>query len=431
MDDVGRADPSPNDRHSRLPIGALPRPVLVLSVVAFCVAVGFGLVVPALPLFARDFGANKAAVGAVISTFAAMRLAAALGVGKVVDILGERVVLALGIAIVAVSSAATGFSENYLQLLVLRGAGGIGSAMFTVSALALVLRVSDVTVRGRAAGIFQGGFLLGGIFGPVLGGPLISWSIRAPFFCYAGTLVVAGGVGLIGLRQVERPPRIAPHRRSALSRGGGRSPMTDSAPRMTIGTALRQRPYQAALAANAAISWAALGVRNSLIPLFVIEALHAPAVWIGVGLTLMAAANAAVLLPAGRSADRRGRRSLLVAGCAVSGVALVMLAVMGHIAGYLAAMVVFGVGSGLLDVAPAAIVGDIAGGRGGTVVAGYQMAGDLGSVLGPVTAGWIADAAGDRAAFWTTAVVLLGAALLGVSASETRKISSGHAMETH
>jgi MFS transporter, DHA1 family, multidrug resistance protein len=104
----------------------------------------------------------------------------------------------------------------------------------------------------------------------------------------------------------------------------------------------------------------------------------------------------------------------MVAGCMLSAGAMVLLATAPDIGGYIAAMLLFGVGSGLLDVAPAAIVGDVAGKRGGTVVAAFQMAGDGGSVSGPVVAGWVADTWSYGTAFWLTAGVLAGAGALAV-----------------
>jgi len=93
----------------------------------------------------------------------------------------------------------------------------------------------------------------------------------------------------------------------------------------------------------------------------------------------VAVLNAATLLPGGRLADRLGRRPVIVAGCLVSAAGMLMLALVPGLGGYLAALAVFGLGSGLLDVGPAAMLGDILGGQGGTVVAAYQMAGDIGS----------------------------------------------------
>src|SRR3954467_7590983 len=159
----------------------MPPEVTALVAVAFAVAVGFGIVAPAIPGFAREFGVSRAAAGGVISGFAFAPLAAGLLGGGLVELLGERRVLALGIGIVAVSSALAGAAQSYGQLLVLRGVGGVGSAMFTVSALSLLLGSVSSEQRGRASGLFTGGFLVGAIAGPAIGGLIAGWSIRAPF----------------------------------------------------------------------------------------------------------------------------------------------------------------------------------------------------------------------------------------------------------
>jgi MFS family permease len=395
--------------------GDLPSEVAALSAVAFSVAVGFGIVAPVIPLFAHHFGVGKAEVGAVLSAFAFMRLASALGVGRLVDAIGERVVLATGIGIVALSSALAGFAHSYLQLLLLRGAGGIGSAMFSVSAMGLLLRVVSPTQRGRSVGLFQGGFLLGGISGPAIGGPLAAWSIRAPFFVYAGTLVVAGTVAMVGLRRASLARK---SEADADQRG------VDPPTRTSLASAFKQRAYRAALAANLADSWAAMGVRNTLVPLFIVESLHRGTAWVGIGFTIVAFFNAATLIPAGRLVDRRGRRPVMVGGCLLSASSMALLALSPNLGGYIVAMVVFGIGSGLLDVAPAAVVGDVAGKRGGTVVAGFQMAGDGGSVSGPIVAGWVADTWSYGAAFWLTTGILAGAGALAARAPDIRVASA-------
>jgi MFS family permease len=156
------------------------------------------------------------------------------------------------------------------------------------------------------------------------------------------------------------------------------------------------------------------------VPLFVREILHRSAVWTGIGFLLFAALNGAALLPGGRVADTLGRRPVVIAGCVVSAVGMVMLALFCGPWAFLAAMAVAGFGSGLLDVAPAAMIGDIIDRDGGTLVASYQMAGDVGSVVGPVAGGFLVDSASYGAAFGLAAAVLGGAAILGAAAPETR-----------
>ena len=131
---------------------------------------GFGVLVPVLPVFARSFGVGNTEVGAVISAFALMRLISSPFCGWLIKIFSERIIMATGIFIVAISSGLAGISRSYPQLLELRGVG-VGSAMFTVSAFTLLLTSVEAGVRGRAAGFFQAGFLIGGITGPAVAGP--------------------------------------------------------------------------------------------------------------------------------------------------------------------------------------------------------------------------------------------------------------------
>ena len=195
--------------------GELPREVGVLAVIAFVVALGFGIVAPAIPLFARAFGVGTTAVGLAISAFAFFRFVSAFSGGTLVERFGERVVLAAGLLIVAVTTGLAGLAGNFPVFLGLRAAGGVGSAMFTVAALSLLLRVAPKSHRGRAAATWQGGFILGGIAGPAAGGLLAELSPRLPFFLYAGFLLVAGAVAVVMLRGAHTATEPARSRKPA------------------------------------------------------------------------------------------------------------------------------------------------------------------------------------------------------------------------
>ena len=390
----------------RGPFRGLPREVPILTAISFTVALGFGIVSPDIPAFARHFGVSTAAAASVISAFALMRIVGALPAGRLADRFGRPAVMAAGIAIVAVSSILAGFSGSFTELIILRGAGGLGSAMFGVSGQTLLLVSVPSEQRGRASGLFAGGFLIGGISGPAVGGVIAAWSERAPFIIYGLMLIVpaiiAGTVLHDGSR--HRPER-SPRQRSAVAE---------------IASALRDRAYRAAAAANLADGFGTIGVRSAIVPLFVRDILHRSAIWTGVGFLVVAAINAGTLLPAGRLADRFGRRPVIVSGCLVAAGGMALLALLPGLGGYLTGLAVLGLGSGFLDVGPGAMLGDILNGQGGTVVATYQMAGDIGAVTGPVTGGYLVDVASYGAAFGVTAGVLGLAAVLGLFAPETR-----------
>ncbi len=391
----------------RGPFRDLPPEVTVLTAVSFTVALGFGIVAPGIPGFARHFGVSTATAAGVISAFALMRVLGALPSGRLVDRFGEYRVMSAGIAVVAASSILAGFSVSFTQLIVLRGVGGLGSAMFSVSAQTLLLGSVPGEQRGRATGLYTGGFLIGGISGPAIGGVIAAWSLRAPFFIYGGMLVIPAVIAAAALRG-------APAR---ASRENARQPGRRFA---GLARALRSTAYRAAASANLADNFAAIGVRSAIVPLFVRDVLHRSAVWTGLGFLVVAAVNAVTLLPAGRAADTLGRRPVIIGGCLVSATGMVLLALLPGLAGYLVALAIFGLGSGLLDVAPAAIIGDILSGNDGTVVASFQMAGDIGTVTGPLAAGFLVDTISYDAAFGLAAAVLGLAALFGLLAPETR-----------
>lgn len=373
-------------------LAGLPREVAVLTAVAFCVALGFGILIPVLPVFARTFDVSALEASAVVSVFALVRFVTSPLSGGLVDRLGERTVMTSGLLIVAISSLAAGFSQTYLQLLVLRGAGGLGSSMFTVSAMALLLRVVATEQRGRAAGAFQGGFIIGGVAGPAVGGLVVAWSIRAPFFVYAGTLLLAAMVAIFFLsrtRLAEREEQVAEGEQNRLEQ---------------LRSALKDRAYQAAISTNLAVGFVIFGLRSSAVPLFVVEGLGETASVSGIGFLVAAGVQAALLLPAGRMADTRGRRRALLWGTIGSSIGMLVLTASDVVANgwgtpavaatamFFLAMGIQGASGAFLGSAPAAVVGDVMGGRrGGIVVATFQMMSDVGAILGPLAAGLLID----------------------------------------
>jgi MFS family permease len=388
--------------------GELPREVGVLAVIAFVVALGFGIVAPAIPLFARAFGVGTTAVGLAISAFAFFRFVSAFSGGTLVERFGERVVLAAGLLIVAVTTGLAGLAGNFPLFLALRAAGGVGSAMFTVAALSLLLRVAPQSHRGRAAATWQGGFILGGIAGPAMGGLLATLSPRLPFFLYAGFLLVAGAVAVVLLRDART------------ATDPGEAPVAAGTPDLHAGPlalrrALRSRAYLAALVANLGVGWVLFGVRNSLVPLYVTEELNRTVAWAGAGLLAGSLAQALALLRSGRLVDGWGRRPSLILGSAVATGSMAILVLPPAIGAFLLSMALFGVAASLLGSAPAALVGDISPARGGRVVAVFQMAADFGAIVGPLAAGWLTDVAGYQVAFAVTTAVL-GAGLLAAMA---------------
>jgi len=395
----------------------MPREVGVVALIAFFVALGFGLLAPAIPLFANTFGVSAFAAGAIISVFALMRLVSTPGVGSVVNRLGERNVLTAGLSFVGLSSFIAGFSQNYLQLLVLRGIGGIGSAMFSVSAFTLILRVVKPDQRGRAANAFQGGFLVGGLAGPAVGGIVLAWSVRAPFFIYGICLIFATIVAATMLNK----KRVAELEASAARESGGDASANQVLTWRSVSKALSIRAYQVALTNNFVTGFIGFGLRASVLPLFVVIALKGSPAMVGIGFLISSLTQVLLLLPGGRLTDNVGRKPAMLIGAGFNSLGMLVLLSWESLPGFFIGMVLLGAGGAYLGAAPAAVVGDMIGGRkGGPVLALSQMMMDIGTIAGPLIAGLIVDNAGFPAAFAVSATLAIVVFAFTATMRETR-----------
>jgi MFS family permease len=368
--------------------------------------VGFGLIIPAIPIFAASFGVSKTAIGLIISCFAIVRFSSGLISGKFVDKFGERAVLGFGLFMVSFFTLLTALSQNYSQLLIFRSLGGLGSSMFSVSAGSLLMRSVTDDFRARAQSLYNGGFLLGGISGPALGGLLAAISLRAPFFVYSVTLAMAAMTALFFLSEKKLGKKV--------------DVPSSKIGQTTISQAFKLRPYQIALILAFINNWILFGLRSSILPLFVTDQLKSTATIAGIGLTIGALIQGIFMLKAGKYSDLKGRKAALLYGGAYILFGILMLAFSTNIYWYLLSMALFGLGGAYVGTAPGSVVGDIIKGRGGQVIAAWQMAGDAGMIVGPILVGLLTDYFSYQAAFLFSGFIWVIALLLSATLPETR-----------
>jgi MFS family permease len=400
--------------HGRVPI---PPELRVLLAAAFVIALGFGLVAPVLPQFARSFNVGVAASSIIVSAFAFARLVFAPAGGALILRLGERSVYVLGVLIVAVSTGACAFAQDYWQLLVFRGLGGLGSTMFTVSSMALLVRLAPPGIRGRVSGAYASAFLLGSICGPAVGGLLAGLGLRVPFLVYAAALVLAAAVVFTRLR-IAGPSGRNPH---------------ELRPPLAIREALRDSAYRASLVSNFANGWSALGVRMALIPLFATTSLGAGPEIAGIALAVFAVGTAVSLTFSGRLTDSLGRKPLILSGLLINGIGTAAIGFTTNIPLFLAVAVIAGLGAGMLGPAQQAAVADSIGSdkSAGKVLAVSQMSSDTGAILGPVFAGLLADSLSYGWAFALTGATALAAFAVWTKARESMPSRQEHSRQAH
>jgi DHA1 family tetracycline resistance protein-like MFS transporter len=159
--------------------------VLVIFLTVFIDLIGFGIVMPLLPLYSEQFGANGFEVGAIIASFSVMQFLFSPIWGRLSDRVGRRPVLLISLtggvlsyALFTWASTLTGKSGLYL-LLCSRTFGGICGGNITV-AQAYIADISPPAERSARMGLIGMAFGLGFIFGPALGALSAHYGLAAP-----------------------------------------------------------------------------------------------------------------------------------------------------------------------------------------------------------------------------------------------------------
>ena len=120
--------------------------MLFRSGVAFCVALGFGILIPVIPVFARTFEVSALQASAVVSVFALVRFVTSPLSGGLVDRFGERLVMGTGLLITDL----IGFGINQVTGDYSRGASG-----FWVEGGAIAYPVEEITVAGNLLEMYR------------------------------------------------------------------------------------------------------------------------------------------------------------------------------------------------------------------------------------------------------------------------------------
>lgn len=367
----------------------------------FIIMVGFGILAPILPLYARDFGVGLDSVGVLIAAFSITRLAVDPFTGVIIGRLGERRAVTLGAIVVGVTTALAAVAPTFTLLVVFRGAGGAGSAIFFTGLLSYMLRTIPGDRIGRVMSVWYASFNVGIIAGEPLGGVFAHWlGPVSTLWIYAGTCFVSAAVFSHTMHGPQTGPR--PERSTGIRRLPWR------------------RPFVAVLLANGAYAWMIAGVYSTLIPLFGSDEVKLTELGIGAGLAVASITEFAILFPAGKATDRIGRKAVLVPGYAAMAIALVLWPFATTPALFFFANGVFGLISGYAGVPQAPMLSDVTEEEmRGSAVAVFRFFGDLGFVLGPLVAGVSADAFGYGPAFALSAIPLVLSMLFVLTVPET------------
>lgn len=385
--------------------------VLIISIMTLVIMLGSSVISPVLPLLAQEFGVSYAGAGALVSAFAVGRIPFDFIGGALVDRFSPRLVASGGAAVVTCSAVLSALAQDFHALLWYRLIGGIGSALFTITAMAFLVRTVAPQRMGQAMSFYQSMLLLGVSFGPSLGGlaASISHSLHAPFWAMAALSLA---VTLMCMRWIgEFPATPAGSHVLAASQVSARTILLHMA---------RDRTFRFVCVLTFLLFAIRSGMMLNLIPLFAQKEMGLGETGIGVVQSLSSLANFFVLWHAGRLLDRVGRRRVTLPSLWATALVILFFPWATTLLPLVGASVAFGAVIGYLGPAPAAIIADITPpGATGAVIGLYRMAGDTGLLLGPIALGWAASHLGFGATFTLVAGCTALVAIMGSGIRET------------
>ena len=183
----------------------------VIFGIVFIDLVGFGIVIPILPLYSQRFGASPVVIGCLLSAYSLMQALCAPGWGRLSDRIGRRPVLFISLLGSAAGFWLMGIAHSLPLLFAARIIDGITGGNIS-TAQAYIADITPPEQRSRGMGLIGAAFGLGFIFGPAIGGLLSQVSPAAPFF-FAAALAALNALAvalflpesLVASVPVERP----------------------------------------------------------------------------------------------------------------------------------------------------------------------------------------------------------------------------------
>ena len=162
---------------------------LILFVTVFIDLLGFGIVIPLLPMFASRLGISFFGIGAIMAVYSLAQFIFAPILGRISDRIGRRPVIMLGLLGSSVGYLIYGFAGSFLGLFISRAVHGACAATIS-TAQAYIADTTDESSRARGMGMIGAAFGLGFVIGPAIGGLLGSYGLRIPGF-FAAALTFA------------------------------------------------------------------------------------------------------------------------------------------------------------------------------------------------------------------------------------------------
>jgi MFS transporter, DHA1 family, multidrug resistance protein len=407
----GTEKPSPNRSGGIFHLYRENPVLLALSTIMFTNMLGFGMIVPVIPLYGRTFDVSSTMIGLLVTSFGVARLIFNLPAGRLADRIGRRKLLIAGPLISALGALLAFLAPDYWLLVGALSIQGIGSAIYATAAMTTLADISTDANRGRMMSLHQGSLLLGSAFGPTIGGVIGGFFGLQSVFLAAIVMYIA--VAILAYNRIEETLK------RDSSEGTSRGRTTGGAGALGL---LLNFSFMAVAMVSLMVFFTRTGSRATIVPLRSAEDLLMSPTMIGALLTVAAILNVIALPLAGWGIDTFGRKNMIVPSTIISGAGVFIMATAPNVPLMFLGIAIYGAGTGVAGPAPAAYAADLARGRNyGATLGLFRSMSDAGFVLGPILLGWFADLRSFSFALYVNATLLVIVGILfGIFAKEVR-----------
>lgn len=369
-------------------------PLFIIFLVVFIDLLGFGLVIPILPYYAKQFGASAAQLGLLMGSYSLMQFLFSPFWGRLSDIWGRRPIIIVSVLGTAASMLVVGWANSLTALFLGRIFAGICGANVSTAG-AYIADVTKPEDRAKGMGLIGASYGLGFIFGPAFGGILSHYGYGMPALVAAA---LAGANAVFALLKLEEPPL------SQEQRAAHRTKRFDT---RTIEAALK-RPTTRHVVAVFFLATLAFTQMECCFALFMKERLGFDARQ--AGWLLAYAGIITVVLQGGlvgKLAKRFGEGRLTTLGTTLTCCALFLMAFTNSLPSVIAVMTILALGQGITTPLLLSLVSQSAPpAERGAVMGVYQSAGSLARVIGPPFAGALFDAYNSQFPFLSAACIM-------------------------
>ncbi|MGO0062414.1 MFS transporter [Brevibacillus fluminis] len=160
--------------------------LVLLFFTAFLIMLGFGMIIPVMPYFAKNLGVNSFMLGTLFASYNIMQFLFAPLWGIVSDRMGRKPLIGFGLLGFSITFILFGLATSYGEMLAYRIIGGIVSAAAMPTVTAMVADLFVPKERAKGMGMIGAGIGLSFVFGPAIGGILGTFGFAVPFFAAGG-----------------------------------------------------------------------------------------------------------------------------------------------------------------------------------------------------------------------------------------------------